>query len=67
MDIDEYVEHMTKTVFPHSLESLNRCKTFDDISAWRNQHIFSVKAANLQGEVKQNAKLQSGEGEEKKF
>ena len=67
MDIDEYVEHMAKTVFPHSLQLLNLCKSFDDIAAWRNQHLFSVKAANLQGEIKPNTKSQSGEGEEKKF
>ena len=68
MDIEEYVDHMRKTVFPHSIELLSLCKTFDDIAAWRNQHLFSVKAANLQGEAKPSGKSAAAEGgEEKKF
>ena len=58
---------MSKTVFPHSLDLLTRCKTFDDLAAWRNQHLLAIKAANLQGEIKQSAKSQSGEVEERKF
>ena len=38
MLIQEYIKEVTEKVFPMSLQSLNRCKTPNEVAMWRYQH-----------------------------